>query len=1685
MYNCLTYLPFIKPLISDFLSQYIGIDINLETIGLLSENTFDLDLKDIEANPRILNSLLLKHSNIKIMSFSIGQIKLGINLNSVNLTVSKIKLIMIPVIDNTITPQKTKNHSKTNCESKIKNDNNSNKSNSGGFKKAILNFIFKGINVEINDIDIYMLNYEPNEFNMILTNPCLSVHLPCIKFYVDQEYNGDNIENFYDGKMLIIENILINISKSFKEKTNINIDENDEFVPVEIYETVFALNPRKGICLHTNVNNNFTLDFGDMQLLLNMFQVDLLKNFIENYLSYFTSENQLTNSNETYNHIHKHNHIHNKQINKTNNNNDDEAFTNDEKKILLCLNVNLDSLSVILLESFYSEDKPKFYNYDPFKFKDHFCYFEDNFLLFSLTNMQTKITSYTSLNNNQSLFSLLEFYLNEMSLSYIEYKSKKKVETFSSINTSIYEEASSTLFNTNNSKYTTSYRNNTLTLEEINQYKYAYIDNNIFNLNVFKVTFDLTNNQLNSEIDGIKIGIHPAYLFKMLKIIYDNSIFIKEIFFYNKDKINETHIRKSLYDTVNSQELKLNSYERNNYQRKKFFDENKFNTNKEQNDNNNNNKHKVTNTCKININFLLKKIDIKILCFKPEKQFSSTITPFFTEFYYDCIYILQMNQYKKMELKTVTSNDFIALSVTNIKLTTLNTIETIELNIDDIKLFFNVYQLFYIKNGLKIKLENNIHDIQIETNLQLLVEFNLVDELLAFINIWRYSLQILNIFKKRMKINYSKGSKEIYLMYNGHNKPKCKIKKDNAMKPNDNKNKLNSSEINIKVSIPLIVIQLKYENSNKSMSGFGKDPLIQVKGIKCNFNLNNESNIKLLFEFDNIEGEEIFKIIKFNVSFEMYKKLIENNIKKEDSENAYQNNNNDFIKKRDHHLLFSSIHPGKYLNTYILQINDINHKLELEEKKQLNQLHKYKEKQSSHKTILNIKVFANIEHLFIDPIQLLVYSHNVFNSILQSKFKNKSYFQRTKNSTLTFSQASKQIFLNSSNEALLQIEANQLKNNSSLTDSNFTNNSQLIQVNENNIEKENSIELNFSFKLDKMQMILGKSPYLCIEMYKLYLNNSNSSIEASFDLLSININYLEQNQEISANLLKITNTNTIIKLPPSILLGQVYNSITIDVNIKSISGGICRDSLSYLLSFIDKLKKLLKKISFEIPNLTQSSDIYKSFDVIEMNDISKNENTQTNSNLSQSDSNTLNNLQQNISSFSGYNNSNKNHSPQNQNQTTKNKIITFNIKIELISFTLYQGEDLSPRLNVLSKQTYSDFEDISNDSIYYTSNRKESNYVSLKIEDIITQATIDFKTLYKSEFVIWKLYIEDTLEESDFKYMLNRSTFTLDDSKPFLKIELEITNSSINKNQPTDYDYNIICFIEIISFSIMIHQKTLYFIMDLLLGSTQEKEYLQNIETTKQQPINLGLSKSYSKITSSSRNQNGFQYIHKMPNLDYNITDSFIFGFVELTEDNEININKSKNDNDNNNNEKKLVFQIQFHLKDLKISFTYQSENFGFKYNNLTIPILPSIDNYPFYLKQIKFQGLATLNQFNEFLFKDIISQISKYQLFIDFLKNLSLTKPISTMISNFLYMFISPYFSYKEGKGFLIGLKGGVSEFVLSVIRGNAFIYSKMLKSLMSFVGISKSNKIDKESFYMRYFESQENLKYNEFFYK
>ena len=1377
---------------------------------------------------------------------------------------------------------------------------------------------------------------------------------------------------------------------------------------------------------------------------------------------------------------------HNKQINKINNN-DVEVFTNDEKKITLCLNVNLDSLSVILLESFYSEDKPKFYNYDQLKFKDHFCYFEDNFLLFSITNIQATITSNTSSHNNQSLLSLIDFHLKEISLSYIEYKSKKKEETFSSTNTSVYEEASSTLFNTKKIKYTTPYRNNTLTLDDINQYKYTYSNNNIFELNEFKVVFDLTSNQINSEIDEIKIGIHPAYLFKMLKIIYDNSIFIKEIFFYNKDKINETHKRESLYDTTGSQELKLISYERNNYHKKKFFDENKFNKNKEHNDNNNNSKHKVTNTFKININFLLKKIDIKILCFKPEKHFSSTITPFFNEFYYDCIYILQMNQDKKMELKTITSNDFILLSITNIKLTTLNTIETIEIKIDDIKLFFNVYQLFYIKNVLHIKIEKNIHDIQIETNLQLLVEFNLFDELLAFINIWRYSLQILNIFKKRMKINYSKGSKEIYLMYNGHNKLKRKIRKDNTMNSHDNELNSNSSEINIKVSIPSIVIQLKYENANISMSGFGKDPLIQVKGINCNVNLNNENNIKLLFEFDKIEGEEILKIIKFSVSFEVSKKLIENNYKKEESDNAYQNNNNDFTKKRDHRLLFSSVHPGKDLNTYILQINDINHKLELEEKKRRKQLHKYKEKQLPYKTILNIKVSANIEHLFIDPIQLLVYSHNVFNSVLQSKFKNKNYFYGNKNSTLTFSQASNQMFLNSSNEALLQIETNQLKNNSSLTDSNITNNSELNQENENNIEKENSIELNFSFKSDKMQLVLGKSPYLCIEMYKLYLNNSNSSIEASFDLLSININYLEQNQEISANLLKITNTNTILKLPSSILLGQVYNSIAIDLNIKSISGGICRDSLSYLLSFIDTLKKLLKKISFEIPNLTKSSDIYKSFDIIEMNDILNNENTQTNPNLSQSDSNTLNNLQQNISSSSGYNNSNKNHSSQNQNKTTKNKIITFNIKIQLISFTLYQGEDLIPRLNVSSNQTYSDFEDICNDSIYYTTNRKERNYVSLKIEDIITQTTIDFKTLYKSEFIIWKLYIEDTLEESDFKYMLNRSTFTLDDSKPFLRIELEITNSSINKNQPTNYDYNILCFIEIISFSIMIHQKTLYFILDLFLGSAQEKEYLQNVETTKQQSINLGLSKSDSKLTSSSRSQNGFEYTHKMPNLDYNITDSFIFGFVELTEDNEISINKSKkdNDNDNNNNEKKLVFQIQFHLKDLKISFTYQSENYGFKYNNVTIPILPSIDNYPFYLKQIHFQGLAPLNKFIEFLFKDIISQISKYQLFIDFLKSLSLTKPISTMISNFFYMFISPYFSYKEGKGFLTGLKGGVSEFVLSVIRGNAFIYSKMWKSLMSFVGITKSNKIDKESFYMRYFESQENLKYNEFFYK
>ena len=98
MINCvLQNVPLMNHLISNFFSSYLGINIDLPNISLDNENNFNLELSNIEAQPSMINNMLLDKSNIKITNANIGKLKLQISLKEFSVSISQIKIIIMKI----------------------------------------------------------------------------------------------------------------------------------------------------------------------------------------------------------------------------------------------------------------------------------------------------------------------------------------------------------------------------------------------------------------------------------------------------------------------------------------------------------------------------------------------------------------------------------------------------------------------------------------------------------------------------------------------------------------------------------------------------------------------------------------------------------------------------------------------------------------------------------------------------------------------------------------------------------------------------------------------------------------------------------------------------------------------------------------------------------------------------------------------------------------------------------------------------------------------------------------------------------------------------------------------------------------------------------------------------------------------------------------------------------------------------------------------------------------------------------------------------------------------------------------------------------------------------------------------------------------------------------------------------
>ena len=1572
MLNCvLQNRPLINNILANFFSSYLGINLDLSSLCLDDNNNFNLELNNIEAHPSMINNILLDKSNIKITNANIGKLNLQFNLNEFSISISKIKIVIMPIKNKII--EKENNENIQNLENKNEKNSNSQKEKKDkSLIDKIIDYILERITITISKIDIYILNYETKDLNILYANPCLSIHVPYIKYKngicKDIKSKENQIpKNYWDNKHLYISNIILRVSKIF------NKNNEKKFFEIEDYETIMTFNNENGINFYTNYDNGINCDIGDLQFIINPLQFELIKNIFECYLDYFSDNDDEKKKN----------------FNKINNNKviESENKNNSNQELPFNINFNMNSFSIILLENNYKEI-PKLNNFKVETLKNHFCYFEDNYFLFLISNIKAKIK------NDMSI----DFSIEKVNLSYIEYIKKSnytkeelnKLKEVDSVKKSEYYEPLESLIVNEDEIFRSIDEGNSNINEKWLLYKFEFFENEILVLNEMNVQY---KKNIKVNVKDINVGIHPSYLFKGLKLAYNNMILINEIFFYNNNLIKSNN---SINENLNIN----NGYSENN---------NDINVN-ENLDNNENisvnskddkkeiyeKKNEEGFEFEFNINLFL----VKIYSFKQEEEFCNTINRFFPEFYYECIFYMESRKNdKKYRLEYLTGRDDLVLTFLNIKLSS-NKNNQINLTFDKYKIFFSDNIIAYSDYPFKLSMQNS--DISITFYLNIDLNFKLINNIMMYSNLWNYSFMIFKIFFERMTYNFSKGKKDIYEMYHG----KKKIEKKNTII----KNKKEESSLLIKVNIPKIDINCKIHIEEDL------NPHIIINDITLNY-LMKEKTQNICFKLSKISSEKMDLIILDLTS----------DINMET--NIIDNNNNNIVNKEQTII----IKPEIILENYIINYMKYQNLLKSKKPKKKNE----------------IKLFVNLNYFSVNTIEGILFANDFYNEYMESESyssifltKNADFSINNNNTSLSTRLTS---FDNISVENLKPKEENSTNINYKIS----INQIKFI-INDNNSDKKNKA-LNFEFN------------DLTIKENSIFLKNSQIYIEY----------FYKKSQKVIANLGKINEFQIDI-------INQPNNKLDININLTELSFGFCKDSLNYIEELCFYFINLSSKI-FITEKLNSVSSLMKS-NYSSLNSTCKSEkrildktlNIEKKKNkLEINDSYLKNSMGSKYLNENSTSNSIKPQDIKFQKNINCNHL---NLNIKTITLSIYDGKDFENEIDVdlenfndenvennnndnlnimenlkIENNITNDFEVLEPSQFKQKTQRNYLNYITLSISEINFNLNFETTLSYQFIFSIEIIEIIDHIDDSDFKRLYTRADIHENENKniPCMLINVDISNSHNEISVGKYCDYNVNCTIKFAPMQLMLHQATLYFAINFIIGKDNKDIIKYNFDS-----FNYHIFKK-------------------------NIVDLTQVTFLDntLTE-------QSMSMITNYNSNKNFIYITNFSIDNFIIYITYQALDYSFTYDNITIP-LPSLQNYPFNFKILPYSGFVSIEDFADFFVKDFINQLSAYQLVVDFFKSLSFTRPLVNLFSDFFYIFISPYYSYKKKEGIFTGLLFGVKKFLFSFLSQNIFLTEKTIRTVTTFVGITKNNKIGKGSFYEKYVISDENKKFYDYFYK
>ena len=1055
---------------------------------------------------------------------------------------------------------------------------------------------------------------------------------------------------------------------------------------------------------------------------------------------------------------------------------------------------------------------------------------------------------------------------------------------------------------------------------------------------------------------------------------------------------------------------------------------------------------------------------------------------------------------KKLKINEISSSDYFNLII---KYLTIKNEKN--KNGDELTLKFHSIMSSFTNNKLleilsdtyPVKFNLDENKILVDLKINLLFKVKILPFIISFANIWAYTFLIYDIFQQRMIYNYNKGKNELeqmnfeddILKYFEERKVKQNIiNNNNNKKIEENKSIIPDDDNKMAIEINIRSINIYFDIITKKIKA-----ATSIKNIKLNYIMSNNQQI-MEFSIDKIESNE-FKLyineIKMNLNLTKFRNSDSMNLKISTKSK----------KSKSMNLHSYLIVPEESMEIYIENI------MRLQKRKQ--QLNKNNDSnKEKDKQITNVNI--SIKDIELEPLECVLYINDIYNVIVKEELYNSS-ITNTKKDNLLNSTISRTKSVSSKNS-----EEPEQKN--TILESLLDPNEQSKLSNKTN--KEPLFIINFNLYSVKC-IIKDEKNLRDIELKIKNINLKNGN------LLCKNIEFLilyeieDYIDKVIIDLGQINNIN---------LIAEEKNNIntSFQIIIDEISFSFCKDSFEYIQNVVDKVGETMSKcfvkakknnkivitkktdqlistydaedkrdqeselfgnnVAKSICLVSTSNDYVLDIDENYLDNL-KNEKEEPNEIIDEVYKSCLkekimkNNNKSNLSLiikkikiglYSGYdfestldfrtkaidyknNEKEENGNIIKDNDDDRNE---FNEKLEILKQNIeIKDEDIKDNLNIdnVKKKESDNFEIIELNRDKKVNGRKRDNYLLFSIEKIYLSILYAKKNSYELEFSIEDFEIKDNLKESTIKRLLaKRKNIGNNEERkniPFLSIFVDISNSQNELSRNNYTDFNIACEISLSSFQIMIHQNSLLFILSF---------FIKNDATPKKKDSNEIALKLY----------NTEQY-HTQPS--YILDSQF----------NQIIVEDYGEEQNDLIEDRKFIYITNFLFREFEIHITYESNDLGFSFQNIYIPLIPDLKGYPFVFYRITYKGFVTINQFTDFFVKHFIGQLSAYNLVFDLLKSLSWTQPIFNIFGDFFDIFISPFQSYRKNQGFMHGLFKGLKKFFFNLLSKNVYAGEKMIRTLTTFIGVTKNNNIGKNSFYEKYILTDDKKKIYDYFYK